>query len=297
MDLTLQSWLQNLSVCTINIWDENNLRFALQAWFCHKVFCGQNTVLQIPNIKTSTVYGVLYRPIKPNLPFNTHVHVTLTAFGFNTPVRNRCLFLKRKIQQWATIESLKYFSLFLKKKKKNYFMLMKKKKEKKNTVENTLRECKALHRSVHKSFPLSDQSNQICISLSLSSCETRPGLCVCQSTCKVKAAEELTSLLQASISSESIGKYSEWRHRTVHIKRSTFLQQISQNDVLLFRLARLNRTLSSCRCDEIGDSLKGPGMFGVWIMLGLLYERARGRSRLISEHWMPFTDTIPRLSM
>lgn len=91
---------------------------------------------------------------------------------------------------------------------------------------------------------------------------------------------------------ESICNYSNWRSTTVHIKRSTFLWQISRNYLLLFWPAWTNWTLSGPHCDEIWDSLNGSGMFGVWIIL-TFYERANGGGRLITEHWVPFTDTVP----
>lgn len=61
----------------------------------------------------------------------------------------------------------------------------------------------------HSPFPLSDKFFLIFLLLCLDVSKTRPGLCLCQSTCKVKAAEEYAILLQAPISSESGGRYFE----------------------------------------------------------------------------------------
>lgn len=136
-------------------------------------------------------------------------------------------------------------------------------------------------------IPVCSTKKQFLLSLSLFLFWTRNGLSSKENTCKKQRR-----VPDPTVPSESICNYFNWRSTTVHIKRSTFLWQISRNYLLLFWPAWTNWTLSGPHCDEIWDSLNGSGMFGVWIIL-TFYERANGSRRLITEHWVPFTDTIP----
>ena len=95
---------------------------------------------------------------------------------------------------------------------------------------------------------------------------TRPRLSLLRNTCKVQSGEDI-GLDPLSLDLVKRRLFPQRRESSVHFRQQTFLEQISQNYVLLFWPTWMNWTLSSPRCDEIQDSLNGSGMFGVQVIL------------------------------